>query len=429
MTALKDRTHAEPEVLIEEARRRQRRRRAWLAGLAGVLAAVGIVVGFTSGGASGSDPLPTGQASGPGPQVTASWKELSAPGGALPAWTQISDVVSYRGKLVATGALNRRVGGLGCPQSCGTVIWVSPTGRRWRPVLKLQQGSPGNALVATRHGLVVLNVGMQSLNGGVSGGRSVSIRQMLAHGTPSWMPAPPSRSEGQVVNSIGEDNDGPPSASHPNSNLEQPVVTSPDGVHWPLSAQNGTYKWRSAVKVQGGFVGITQTANATTVLWSSNDRSWSPAHVSIPRSDVAELASGASGAVLELIPSRFPYRPAPVQFWYSKSGHTWTRATVTGTPPTIRDTHGMMPALIAADGGFLAFDRTNTGIWWSKTGSMWTRVQVANPPSAKLEPQSVSIAGQSLLVAEQGEELMHRNHRSFEFPLGRVTFWRLRLAL
>ena len=205
-------------------------------------------------------------------------------------------------------------------------------------------------------------------------------------------------------------------------------MTSPDGVHWPLSTQNGTYKWRSAVKVRGGFVGITETANATTVLWSTNDRSWSPAHVSIPPSDVAELASGASGAVLELIGSRFPYRPAPVQFWYSANGRTWTRATVTGTPPTIRDTRGMMPALIAADGGFLAFDRTNTGIWWSKTGSMWTRVHVTNPPPANLEPQSVSIDGHSLLLAEQGEQLMYRNHRSFAFPLGRVTFWRLHLA-
>ena len=49
MTALKDRTQPEPEVLIEEARRRQRKRRAWVAGLAGLLAAVGIVVGITSG--------------------------------------------------------------------------------------------------------------------------------------------------------------------------------------------------------------------------------------------------------------------------------------------------------------------------------------------------------------------------------------------
>jgi len=397
--------------------------------MAGLLAPVGIIVGITWGGGSPSYPSPLAPAGGSGPQLTASWHELSAPGGALPAWTQISDVVSYRGKLVAAGGVARRVGHLGCPQSCGTVIWISQTGRRWRPVFATEQGTPGNALVPTRHGLAVLNVGMQSLDAGSVRPTKTSLFDPLVHQTPAWLTAPASKSEGQMVLSIGEDNDGPPSLAQPNSNLEQPVLSSADGVHWPSGAQQQTYTWQSTVKIGDGFVGITQTANDTAVLWSRNDRSWSPAKISIPPADVAELASRPSGAVLELVPSRYPYRPAPAQLWYSNNGRSWTRATMIGAPLMIRDARGMMPTLVAADGGFVAFDRSNAGIWWSKTGRTWARVHAASSPPANLEPQSVSIDHNSLLIAEQGQRLLRRTRFGPVYQPGPVSFWRLRLTI
>ena len=147
----------------------------------------------------------------------------------------------------------------------------------------------------------------------------------------------------------------------------------------------------------------------------------------MPNGDVAELASGPSGVVLELIPSRVPYRPEPVQFWYSTNGRSWSRGTVTGTPPEITDRAGTMPALISADGGFLAFNRTNTGIWWSETGHTWARVHVTKAPRAGLEPQAVGVDGNTLLIAEQGR---HRTGRSGFGPIyqtGPVTFWKARL--
>ena len=104
MTALKERprvepqiSNVEPEVLIEEARRRQRMRRASLAGIAALLAALAIVFGIAAGGASPSGPSPTARGGGSGTPATVSWHELST-GGALPVGTHVSDVVSYHGQ-------------------------------------------------------------------------------------------------------------------------------------------------------------------------------------------------------------------------------------------------------------------------------------------------------------------------------------------
>jgi hypothetical protein len=248
------------------------------------------------------------------------------------------------------------------------------------------------------------------------------------HGTPTWMPGPASTSEGQVVYSLGEDDDGVPSRTEPIASLE-PFWLSANGVGWQNLAYE-TFTWRSAVKIRGGYVAISQTGSGgPAILWSRDDRSWSVVPVSIPSRDMAELAGGPSGAVLELVPSGFPYRPAPLQFLYSRDGRSWNRAPVIGAPPVITDAVGTMPTLIAADGGFLAFDRTNTGIWWSKSGSAWTRVDVKGAPSASLEPRTVSVDGDSLLLVEQGRRVVGHS-RTFgpRYQFGPSTFWRISLA-
>jgi hypothetical protein len=432
MTALKERSQVEPDgsietapcqpgALIEEARRRQRMRRASLAGVAALLGAIGIVFAVTAGGGS-SGPSPTARGGASGPPATLSWHELRT-SGALPAGTRVSDVVSYDGNLVAAGSSDFPAR-LRCSTSCGTVVWVAQSGRPWQAVFATQQNDGGNALVPTGHGLAVLSPGIQSVAPGMTG--PAGLRAMLRDPPPAWIAGPAAPSEGQTIYSIGADDTGLPTLAAPNDNRAQAWV-SPNGVRWPASFDSQPFKWRSTVKVSGGFVGITETVNRTAVLWSNNDRSWSPAHVSVPSTDVAELASGPSGVVLELIPSRAPYRPEPVQFWYSTNGRSWSRGTATGTPPKINNKGGTMPALISADGGFVAFDRTNTGIWWSKTGRGWSRVHVTGAAPAGLEPQAVGVDGNTLLVAEQGPHQTGRGGFGRVYQTGPVTFWKARL--
>jgi len=438
MTALKERppiepevSDAGPEVLIEEARRRQRIRRMSLAGIALLLAAIGIFFGITTGGGSPSGLSPTARGGGSAPQATLSWQKLSADG-SLPAGTRVSAVVSYDGNLVAAGSSNfpaHLPARLGCSISCGTVVWVAQNGGPWRAVFATEQNDGGNALVPTRHGLAVLSPGIESFAPGKAAPprSKAGIRAFLRDQPPAWIAGPASASDGGTIYSIGEDDAGAPTRTAPNYSSE-PAWVSPNGIRWPASYDSQTFKWLSTDKVSGGFVGITQTANRTIMLWSKNDRSWSPAHVPVPDADVAELASGPSGTVLELIPSRVPYRPEPVQFWYTTNGRSWSHATVTGAAPKISKEGSTLPALISTDGGFLAFNRTNTGIWWSKTGRTWTRVRMTEAPPAGLEPQAVGVDGNTLLIAEQGR---HQTGRSRPFgPIyqtGPVTFWKARL--
>jgi hypothetical protein len=438
MTALKERppiepavSSAGPEVLIEEARRRQHMRRMSLAGIALLLAAIGIGLGITAGGGSPSGPSPTARGGGSAPQATLSWHELSADG-ALQAGTRVSAVVSYDGSLVAAGSSDfptHLPARLGCSISCGTVVWVAQNGGPWRAVFATGQNDGGNALVATRHGLALLSPGIQSFAPGNTEPlhSKAGIGAFLRDQPPAWIAGPASASEGETIYSIGEDDTGLPTLTAPNENSE-PAWVSPNGIRWPASYDSQTFKWLSTDKVPGGFVGITQTANRTVVLWSKNDRSWSPAQVSVPNADVAELASGPSGAVLELIPSRVPYRPEPVQFWYTTNGRSWSHATVTGAPPKIIKDGSTLPALISADGGFLAFNRTSAGIWWSKTGRTWTRVHMTEAPPAGLEPQAVGVDGNTLFIAEQGRHQTGRG-RAFGpiYQTGPVTFWKARL--
>jgi hypothetical protein len=166
----------DPEVLIEEARTRQRRRRAGLAGLVAALVVVGAIFALTGGGGRPSERSPTGFGHDGGWSVTATWHELSAPNGAFPAGADVSDVVRYRGEFVATGSsdvINR--GGIGCPANCGTVVWASRNGRHWRVTLAAQQNNGGNALVQTRRGLALLSPGIESVDAGLSLSRHANV--------------------------------------------------------------------------------------------------------------------------------------------------------------------------------------------------------------------------------------------------------------
>ena len=430
MTALQDSPSTAPEVLIEEARRRQRRRRASLAGVAATLAAVAAAFWFSSGGgrSSGGAALPR-----PGGSTlpTATWHELSAPGGYL-AGAELTNVFPFDGELLTFGYISERwpsykrmhVGPVSCAQGCGPAIWGSTDGgARWRPIYVFRSNDGIDSVV--RVGREVLIFAGNDL------WRSTGGRHWLRVSLPTALRLVPAGrqvvAQGSRLVLTGTEQGSPGT---------QEFWTSTDGGdHW--SRSHLSLSWQAGASLIAGgheFVVVGQRNGGWSAGWvdggptiwrSVNGVSWTSSSLPLPLDDyVTATASGrnmvvegeSGGPMLDL-------RSTTV-FLRSVNGLAWSRV-VAPSALTDQSRHGR-PLLVAADGGLLAYVQSRGAIsqlWWSRTGARWRRLRVRGAPPPDFRFEAVGLDGRSLIFIDQAYRA------EYGVPTGGNIFWRLDLQV
>ena len=423
MSALQDRPPVEPDVLIEEARERQRRRHRLILSTLVALAAGALVYGLTTGDGPPVKPRPTGGGGAPAGATVASWRNLTAPGGYIQAGAQVTSVIRWHGELIAAGDLfspGRIPKGIGCTIACNPIVWVDRDGR-WRAVWgHSPSGSdPGAALVAVGNQLLLFNSDMSTALW-----RSANAIDWTAVRIPkamSWNWTSGIASNGRrVVVSFFNRYIG----AHSLFGGLNPVFSSTDGARWVQGGPVDGFGFDDIAAVPGGFValGASTRARRFALLRSANGRSWSVVSpLSMPRNGNELLAASGRGLVLERTVS-YTRRSARAEFMWSSNGLVWTAANVVGGPLTNRLFEGPTPETLAAvRGGFVALGNTNRYVWWSADGRVWRRTTVPGGPPATFQPWATSIDGNSLLVVEMPRRA------SDGVPRGATTIWQLRL--
>jgi hypothetical protein len=432
VTALQDPRSPEPEVLIEEARRRQRRRRASLAAVAGALVFGAAIFGPFSGGGSPTQPRPGDGGGNPGSALTATWHELSTPGAYIPPAATVTDVVPWRGRLYATGQVSGRThlsGVLTCRAiiSCAAV-WTSRDGRRWHATYAARAlgSADGESLVAMRDQLLLFDSDefaalWRSTNGRTW--RAVKLPAELAGGEVSGAVSAGGRRVVLFGNGMSL-----PAGKYRHADF---AWTSTDGLRWRPVTLPGRDRLEYLEQQQSGFlaVGTLRSGKGNFILRSATGLRWRVAaslRLPHPWKDTAQdLLFGSRAMVLQLMPP--PIGPtARAQLWYSLDGVSWSRASVQGRLPIaggMRYAPSTSPQVLAVPGGLIDYDSSNTRFWWSRTGRVWRRLRVTGGPPANLSPQGLYVDGDSLIVTEQATRAGNG------FPEGATTFWRLDAGL
>lgn len=422
MTALKNAPRAEPEVLIEEARRRQRRRRASVGAVA-VLLALGFAVWLSGGGPPSRGGRGAGDGRGPAAAVgTGTWHDLTAGGDYIAPGAQVTSVIRWRGRLIAAGD-RPGTGLLGCYGFCNPVVW-SDVNRRWTVTYAAvaEGGLANERLVPVGRTLLL----WQSQEGNQVF-RSANGRSWRRVTLPGQMPALPMQSVAsdgtRLVAVLDNRYAGGPDRAYGELN---PVWTTTDGIHWRrgLNPRNISFYDVSADPA-GGFVATGSSAQSRHwfVLLSVDGRVWSTQAVATSPGWRDQIAASRNGMVLESVPDRSS-PSSPARFWYSTDGRRWIRAKLPdGSPTNAGTTLGTMPKLLVLDGEFVALDNDNTHIWWSEDGQEWQRLAVRGAPPASSQPSGATVERHALLMVESSR------HRSGAVPAGATTFWRLAVKL
>jgi len=361
------------QALIEEARRRHRRRQRWiLTGLVVAALAAGLTYALRGGGAS----LTPGRAGHPGstpstpPQLR--WKELAAAG--LPRGSQVDSVVGYDGALYAAGSYFSGPGPVasGYPRGGLPIVWRSTSdGRHWTLAWQsggIVLGSGGFAkLVATPHDLFLFE-----------GDTAGTALWRSSDGTGfERQPLPPVMADLEVVGAVS--GHGRLVAIQANKYAGGPVHaygsadaawSSVDGTSWRRGTLQGAPILRSLVVTPSGFVaGGESAATQTTTVWTSaNGLAWTARGLA----DTGSVTVAGRGSTLVAFDAQ------GAALWRSR-GASWARGVVAGPIsglPTIRST--VVGSMISAGPyGFLLAGRDLGTWWWSATGTRW--VKLANP--------------------------------------------------
>ncbi len=424
----------DPEVPFEEAHPRRRRRVA-AAWLLAAMAGAALAAGLGAGRDSPTRPPEARAAAGarPGRAPLGVWDELSAPGAYIAPGAIVTDVVRWRGVLYAASQGSGRVrvpGARGCPagNSCA-VVWRSVHGRRWRAVYAATSlgGGQGEWLLPLRGALLLGDSGEFSALWRTANGstwRPVRLPVGLADGGISGT----SLDGGRRVLLVGNGTSLPPRDSHlplawaAASSLRLRPAVLPKGV-------------RLSHVLQGAGLQAAGTADhghGIVILRSSTGGRWRIAATLRVPPALRDSIYGSLGAVgRTLVTVRTPAPVAPsgrVQLWYSETGRRWRLASVQGALPLAggrRYAPTAFPEVLAAHGGVVLYDATNTAFWFSASGRVWRRVQVRDTPPANLAPQGLQgldVVGGELIAIE------HASRSGHGVPAGATTFWRLELS-
>lgn len=421
-----------PEVLFEEARRRRRRRRVAGAWVLAALGSVALLGGLAAGGGSPAVPRHgrAGASSGAAPAAT--WHELTAPGGFIVPGAIVTDVVRWRGALYASSQGSGRVhvsGARGCPSGndCA-VVWRSVDGGRWHAVYATPSlGGGQGEWLQPLHGALLLGDSDQfsavwrSTNGRTW--QEVKLPAALAGGGLSVCSA----DAGRRVVLVGNGASLPP-----NDRSADLVWSAGAGLRLRPAQLPAGYSAGCVQTAGAGFAGVgglTRSGAGPVLVRSATGLRWQiTARLRLPR----ELPAGASqslmiaGRVMVLLSTPGPMDPsARAQLWYSSSGRRWRRASVYGRLPLaggLRYGPTSFPEIVAADGGLILYDSSNTALWWSADGRVWRRPRLRRLPPTTLAPQGVAAVGNTLVAIERARRAGSR------LPAGATTLWQLTLS-
>ena len=358
----------ELQVLIEEARERQHRRRRWLIAVAVVVALISVLVVAQGPGGppKARQHAPTAL---PTPSLVAHWTNLSASGAGLPDGAQFTSVVSWRGRLVATGSYypNRAAIAPGYPPNSPLLVWTSTDGIKWTMTWYAYPNGPsdlGAILVSTPTDLLVFAEG-EGGSGEWSSTDAVTF-------TPVTLPP--------TMSALGID-----AAIWTRSRVVALVKNKYIGSRYYIYGSQGDSIWSSvdgvtwtAAPFPGApvFSSLTATPTGVRVTGKSSVSGQSETWLS---SDGVKWKTGPAGAPPGLYTATDKIivaenrQTAPVQLWWSRDGSTWTRAHVRGY--LFSDLVGPDGTLLTAGPeGFVTSGNPSSALWSSPTGAVWTRV-------------------------------------------------------
>jgi hypothetical protein len=427
--AIADSEPAKPEVLIEEARRRQRRRRLTAAWAVVLVAAIAIAFGVTSGDEPPAVPQTAGGGGAPVGAPAASWRELAAGSGYVDMG-EVGAVTEFHGRLILAGwgFGQSPPTGLGCSILCNPVVWVHGARGRWRAVFATQAwgGLAGERFSIAGGRLLMFNSQQGTRLWESSDGlvwRAVRLpaemeMAMDGLGSDGGVASTGSR----VVAVFNNQYVGTPMRAWGESDF---VWTSTDGIQWhhDADATHSEPQFDSLSTAPHGFVATsTSRVNGRSIIWfSRNGLSWSCAPINAWRGGHDLITAGPGGFVLERVPDYDTRGHPAVQLWRSSDGRSWTRARISGLGPAYQGQAMNVPRLLATADGFVAYDQLTGRLWWSSTGETWSRLTPSGSPPAILEPQAISVDGNSLLFAEQAQ------HPARGIPSGATSVWQLTL--
>ena len=418
----------DPEVLIKEARRHQRRRWGGVAAVAGAVALAAIGLGVTSGGGTPADPPATTHGAGPGQPLVASWSRVGGPEATIPPHATITSMLVWRGRLYAAGNWSGpgHVERLNCSHGCDPVVWALKHNGRWKAIFAASatDSEPFDRLVATRRFLLLFRAqNTTTLYRSTNGQRFTAVK------IPAGMRILAMRSvasdSGRVVAEFDNGYIDDQRLPFRNPTLN-PVFVSGDGIHWRQSVDPDRISFHA---ISGDKDGFTATGTAARhgrwfLLGSRTGLSWTATPVPASPHDDLQVATSGAHTVLAALPAptAMPNQWGKrIQLWHVSRGGRPVRASVNGPSPTLMQTSGLIPVLLNAPGEFLASTGTNNGFWISKTGIRWQPVVVRSRPPAALTPRAATLDGNSLLVAETASALTAGR------PKNPTTFWRLQL--
>ncbi|MGC9221848.1 MAG: hypothetical protein ACP5H2_10945 [Solirubrobacteraceae bacterium] len=403
-----------PEVLIEQARWRQRHRRLLASWLIALLAIGATIFGISSGGRPPGNTPPVLRAATPAGVSVLSWHEVAVSDGYITPEAQITTVINWHGELIAAGeggASARRCHAL----ACNPVVWIAHDGH-WHAVFAAPaEGSLANAdLVATRHGLLLFcsQEGTRlwrSTNGRVWR----SVRPPDAMAANSLVQAV--SNSHTIVALIGNRFAGGPDTAYGESDF---IWTSTGGLDWTQRSVPDRPQFASLTVTPAGFLaaGISRATGRQLIWRSTNGRTWSSTPAPAGSDGRDYIAANAHRAVLEWIPDTGHGTP---RFWSSSNQHAWLPATASSNTPANLVLFPNQRPLLALPDGFLAFGHSNHQIFWSATGHAWRTLPMTNTPSTAFQPVGATVNGTSLLVIETASRKLSA------IPSGASAIWQL----
>jgi (2Fe-2S) ferredoxin len=414
---------------VEQLRRRAevlRRRRVTIRvavpAIAAALSALLVFVLLPGGRSSVqvvAGPPPVPQVDSP---LTATWTPVGVDSKVFPPGAQVNSVVSFKGRLVAAGAVFGSCGtagepACGAPSSAGQaltaspVVWTSPTSagkwaRTWDAGGVVLGSGTIQQLVVGPRGLLLFDWGTAGTALWASSDAKTWSRVQVPEKLAQLMAVDVVVGRGLVMAVVINKFTG--------TGGDQ-IWLSRDGISWTAAPQFSTPPVLNAVAVTptgfvvGGVDSLSGTGRPT--VWTSADgTSW---YRTVLAQDAGRIVSVAAEGSLLVAAGTIGTEP---HFWWSLDGRTWTAATQGGFPPI-----SVFPRILPTDSGLITTTGEGSSLWSSITGRSWTLVaRRGAPPTSALLTAATPMAGGLFVFVQQtaGSDSRQMGPRPWRITLG-----------
>jgi len=373
------------QALMKEARRRRRRR--WSVGVVVVVAVVvaTLVAAIHGGGPpSATRVIPPG----PAPRLIARWTPSDPSGGSLPLGAQITDVVSFRGHVLASGLFFPPCTSPGEPACTPAekvlepVVWSSAAKGKWNEAWNSDGVTLGTGtvqhLVVTPDGVLLFDSGMATALWRSTNGVTFTrvnlppAMEALSVSDATW-------GHGLTVAILSNRFAGGPDKVYGQSDT---VWTSANGSTWTQSPLSQVAVLAAVTTTSSGFLmgGQTKSTKRPTVWTSADGMQWTATTLPGIPGDGSETTAVASiGRDMTAVVGVAGVGPG--MYWWSTNGTKWMRTTLAGgssgksTNPVATPT-----GLIAWDASYPASDGAGVELWSSPNGVRWHQVILRGAP-------------------------------------------------